>query len=108
MGQKVMRITSDQVGKFPRMYIQPKDVVPVEMSFPRGEAGQSVVLEAKDGGTFDGVNLAKIAKLDEQRRLAFAFHADSQPGIYRVTLRRGGEEQVLKFWVGDPPPVVER
>lgn len=108
VGQKTVQLTPNQVGNFQRTYIQPKATVPVQVAFPLGEPGQTVVLEAKDGGTFDGEDLAKVVKLDDQRRLAFAFHADSQPGIYRVSMRRGSEEKVLNFWVGNPPPVVER
>jgi hypothetical protein len=108
VGQKTVQLTPNQVGNFQRTYIQPKETLPVEVVFPQGEPGQTVVLEAKDGGTFDDKKLAQVAKLDAQRRLAFTFHADRQPGIYRVSMRRGSEEKVLNFWVGDPPPVQER
>ena len=98
----------NQLGNFPRTYIEPNATVPVEVVFSQGNPGQTVVLEAKDGGHFGCGELAQVMKLDEHRRVAFTFHADEQPGIYRVSMRCGSQEKVLPFWVGAPPPVVER
>jgi hypothetical protein len=108
VGGQPQEVQPNQLGNFPRTSIAPKAAVPVEMVFPQGDPGQTIVVEAKDGGNFGGEALAQILKLDEQRRVAFTFHADTQPGIYRVSLRRGAEEAVLNFWVGEQLPVASR
>lgn len=92
-------------GVFPRVLIEPGVVVPVTVAFP-GAAGGAVVVSVMDGGSLDGRDVSREMQLDEQGRLQFAFHAGASPGIYRVTLRRGGSRQMLQFWVGPPQEIV--
>ena len=63
----------NQACGFQRIYVQPKETLSVEMVYPEGKAGQTVVLEAEDGGKFDDDAPVKAVNLDAGGRLAFNF-----------------------------------
>jgi hypothetical protein len=99
------QLTPNQLGNFPRVLIQPKDLVHVQVAYPQGQTGDPVVVETEDGGNLDGRKTANITALDGQQNVQFNFQATSQPGIYHVALRNGPDVKVLSFWAGPEPEV---
>jgi len=100
---KNYQLTPNQSGNFPKVFIQPKGLVHVEVAYPQGQAGDAVVLESEDGGGLDGKKTATVTALNNQQSVKFDFQATEQPGIYRVALRNGPDVKVLSFWAGPLP-----
>ena len=98
-------LTPNQVGNFDRVRVQPQEKIPVTISYPGGVAGETVVIQAEDGGQFEDGGMAREVQLDAQRTLAFLFQVTNEPGEHRVTLRKGNDVKVLEFWVGEELPV---
>jgi hypothetical protein len=101
-------MTPNEIGHFPRIYLKPKQEVPVEVSFPDAQAAEPVVVQVEDGGSIDGDKVSKGDVLDDAKKVAFKFRANADEGIYHVVLRKGADSRVLDFWVGDELPVVVR
>lgn len=102
---KSYQLTPNQIGNFPRVLVQPKDTIHVQVAYPQGQPGDAVVVETEDGGNLDGKKMANITALDGQQKVQFNFQTTSQPGIYHVALRNGPDVKVLNFWAGPEPEV---
>ncbi|HEY5743350.1 MAG TPA: hypothetical protein VIS99_12505 [Terrimicrobiaceae bacterium] len=94
-----------QYGFFDRVLIEQSAKVPVQVTYPDGEPGEKVIVEVEDGGQLDNDSILAVQSLDDQKRLAFVFQATDQTGIFRVTLRKGGDVKTLNFWAGPELPV---
>ncbi|HYV91429.1 MAG TPA: hypothetical protein VE978_06585 [Chitinophagales bacterium] len=94
----------NQFGYFDRISNLPLDAtVTVEISYPDGSDGEQVVISVEDGGKLDNGKTVKVAQLDNQKKLSFSFRfiADD-PGVYRITLRKGNDEKVVQLWAAAP------
>lgn len=93
-------------GWFPTVRVEAGERVDVVVSYPDGEIGEEVVVQAEDGGVLDGGKtggkMADVVALDGKRQLAFGFSASEQRGTHKVRLVRMGEQRLLDFWVGEP------
>ncbi|HEY5895676.1 MAG TPA: hypothetical protein VIT91_20850 [Chthoniobacterales bacterium] len=94
-----------QYGFFDRVLIEPSAKVPVQVTYPDGEPGEKVIVEVEDGGQLDNDSILAVQALDDEKRLAFVFQATDQTGIFRVTLRKGGDVKTLNFWAGPELPI---
>ncbi|MEO6729774.1 MAG: hypothetical protein ABIN01_01060 [Ferruginibacter sp.] len=96
--------TLNQLGYFEQVSnIQPLQNIPIEIAYPNGRPGDRVIVAVADGGTLDNKEKAKMLQLDIQKKLAFNFQAASDPGIYRIFLRKGKDTKVIRLWVGPEP-----
>jgi hypothetical protein len=107
VGGQEYQLSSNQIGCFPRIYVEPQATIPVKLSYPDGNPGDSVVVEVEDGGHLNGRQMAEVATLDDQKTVQFQFQTTEQSGIYRIALLNGADTKVLNFWVGQEPAVRE-
>lgn len=104
-GDQDYHLQPDRFGTFPRVSAEAGQKIPVSVQFAQGGAGDPVVVQVEDGGSLPGKQVVQQTKLDDQLSAHFTFQAGTQEGIYRVTVRQGGQTQTLQFWVG-PLPIV--
>lgn len=108
---KDYRLTPNQVGTFQRIYVQPGETVPIAISYPNGQPGDPVLIEAEDSGKLraqaggGGGNVGMTGRLNDQRTVEFAFEVSQNRGIHRVLLRKGNDVKVLDFWAGEALPL---
>ncbi len=105
VNKKRMELTSNIAGEFPRVQVKPKETIPVRVTFPGGDPGDFVMIEAKDGGHLENRKIVKPTALDAKRGVDFEFTTNQEEGVYRVLVRRGSDQRLLDFWVGEPIPV---
>jgi hypothetical protein len=96
------------LGNYPRTYVAANAHLPIEIAYPDAEPGEVVGLEVEDGGKLDNQKIGQAVKIGEDRQLRFGFQVNDEVGIYRVVLRRGGDQKMLEFWVGPENPIVAR
>jgi hypothetical protein len=80
--------------------IPPKALIPIEVIYPGGKAGEKVVLTAVNDGFFDNKKQVKVVQLDRQKKCTFTFQLTSHPGLFEVVLRKGADAKVVQLWVG--------
>jgi biotin synthase-related radical SAM superfamily protein len=103
-GSKSYQSTPNQLGSFDMVTnIQPRQKVPIEIYYPEGRAGEKVIIEVQDGGSLDNNKRVSILSLTNLNKISFGFQTASDPGIYRITLRKGSDLKVVQLWVGDQP-----
>jgi hypothetical protein len=108
---KDYRLTPNQVGTFQRIYVQPGETVPIAISYPNGQPGDPVLIEAEDSGKLlaqagiGGGSVGMTGRLNDQRTVEFAFEVSQNRGIHRVLLRKGNDVKVLDFWAGESLPL---
>jgi hypothetical protein len=98
-------LTVDAAGEFPRVITKARQQVDIRITYPRGEPGQPVFVEAQDGGELDTRSIAKLGALDDSKSLRFAFTTSNFDGTHRVVLRKGADVKVFDFWVGPENPL---
>lgn len=79
--------------------IQSAETVSVEVIFPPDLTGQTLIVEALDGGAVDDNGKEKVG--DEGSALV-NFTAGTKPGLYRVRVSGGAAVLLIKFWLSDP------
>lgn len=90
--------------------LQDGQTVAIAVQFPGAREGEVVTLEALDGGEVS--RTGRGFYVDSDGTTQFTFKAGHPPGVYRVAMRREGQEIDLQFWVLDNqntannPPVV--
>ena len=105
----MVEATPNELGVFQRVYVQPRETVPISVRLPEGDPGEQVGVAAQDGGKIVEVEaVAGVFELDAQRTLHFNFQLNEDEGIYRITLRRGGEVKVIELWAGAPLALASR
>lgn len=98
----------NSLGLFPRIDLELEETVDVSLLYTQGQPGDSVIVQAEDGGHLNENRTVLSLILDEQRRLRFTFKTTREGGIYRVTLRRGFEEKRFEFYGGTASIARER
>jgi hypothetical protein len=87
-------------GLSPMMGISATETVNVQVTFPPTVVGQTITVEALDGG------MAGATKTDETLGVdgvvPFNFTAGDQPGLYRIVVKVGDTSSTLQFWITDP------
>jgi hypothetical protein len=103
VGGQEYQLSSNQIGCFQRVYVEPRAKIPVQLTYPDGNPGDTVVVESEDGGRIIESNkIVYVGNLGDDRNLAFQFETTTQQGTYRVVLRKGADVKQLEFWVGQP------
>jgi hypothetical protein len=99
----------NQVGHFDQVSnIVPQQKVPVTISYPNARAGDRIVIMVLDGGFLEANEKARIVQLDRQKKIAFTFQAATDPGLYRIALRKGNDVKIVQLWVGEEIMPVKR
>ena len=113
-GSKTHHLQSNDDDRFGRVYLQPQEIVKVEIQYSEGQEGERTVLSVEDGGFLnntvgatDGDKRVLGMALSSDGKLSFQFTAGSDRGLYRVTLKKGLDTKTLDFWVGEPLPVAK-
>jgi hypothetical protein len=97
-------LTPNQMGTFDLVPdIQPMQKIPVEIAYPQGRSGEKVIIEVMDGGSIDDNKKVKVVQLNSGNKISFNFQVASDPGMYRVTLRKGEDVKEIQLWVGPAP-----
>jgi len=100
VGDETRRLLPNQVGTLvPRLDVKLNDTVAVELRYPEGTPGDRVVAVVEDGGQLNEKQRSLIMTLDDQQKVNFQFTANGGAGIFRVTLRHGGDQKELEFWM---------
>ncbi len=90
------------IGYFSKVRgIKLNTAVPVELSYPGGTPGGKVVISAVDGGLLDNNKTFKVLSLDNEKKVSFNFQANTGPGLYRITSRKGNDTKTVQLWA-DP------
>jgi hypothetical protein len=67
-------VSPNHAGAFDRISnVQPLATIPIEVTYPAGKVGQSVLIEVLDGGVLDNGKQVEIVRVDFTRRLSFHF-----------------------------------
>ena len=105
-GGKTYNLSPNELGAFPRIYVQPSEIISVKVAYHGGNQGESVVAQVEDGGVIlESNSVGHHGRLDKNGKLSFTFQTTNQLGIYRIVLRKGEDIKQLEFWVGDPQPL---
>jgi len=104
-GNKLYKMSPNQVGGFDRIYLQPLQRVSITAQYPTGGAGDKILIEVEDGGKLDNQTVVENSELDSQRTITFGFTTSGQNGIHQVTLRNGTDIKTLDFYVGKELPI---
>ena len=105
-GKEVSPGAPNVLGVFPRQNIEIGASVPVRVVFPKAGPGDSIIAAVTDGGQLTGNKPGLPLTLDAGRAASFTFTGSREPGLFRVTLRRGMEVKTLEFWAGPEPRFV--
>jgi len=105
---RILQVAPNPRGEFGRVQVPRSAVVRALVPFPSAAPNELIGVQAEDGGMLQGEASKGTVTVDAERRAAILFQAAAGDGLYRITLRRGGENRVLEFWVGPQPPVVVR
>jgi len=91
----------NQIGSFDQISNVPGGKpVKIECSYPNGRKDDNVVISLEDGGKLDNGKTVKVVHLDDAKKFAFTFTASrNNPGIYRITIRKGNDEKTIRLWV---------
>jgi hypothetical protein len=95
------------LGVYPRQNINPGASVPVRVVYPDAQTGDTVIAAVADGGQINGNKPVQVLTLDTDRAAKFTFQGSREPGLFRVTLRKGLDVKTLEFWSGPQPTYVK-
>jgi len=102
-GGKNYTLVPNQIGIFPRVYVQPEETILVTVAYLGVASGAGVLVQAEDGGQIvETGSVAHHGRLNKQGQISFTFRVTNQLGVYRVVLRQGEDIKQLDFWVGSP------
>jgi len=91
-------------GYFQRITgVKPREVVPIELFYPNGKSGESVVLAVLDGGSINQGKFVTVVPLDGDKKCLFSLHVTGNLGLFRVLVTKGGDQKIVQVWV-DPAP----
>lgn len=97
-------------GVTQNVQIHPGEGVVVQVAFPTEAAGQSVIIQALDGGTL--ATSEDNVTVNSEGLATFSFTADAKSGLYRVFVKVGDSTSTIQFWIPIPtddsanPPVI--
>jgi hypothetical protein len=95
---------SSTTGVFDQVPVNSQEAMTVQLQFPISAAGMQVVIQVLDGGAL-GINGNSVT-IGEDGTLSFPFQVSDVPGLYRVVIVNGDQDQSLalvQFWVPNPP-----
>jgi broad specificity phosphatase PhoE len=94
----------DQNESFSRVWkMTPRTLAEVEVKYPQGRKGETVVIEAHDGGLLNKNKSVVVATLGTAKKIHFTFTTGENAGLYQVTLKKGHDIKNVEFWVGAEP-----
>lgn len=94
---------ANQLGEFPRAYVEPGQEVTVRVRFPDAEPGSRVAAQVEDGGQFADGKPVVALDLDANREASFRFQAGKEQGRYRISVRHGPEWKTVQVWASTDP-----
>ncbi len=94
-------VNPNQVGNFPEISVRPQTAINISVVYPAGQANEKVTLTALEGGNLGNGLATQDVTLDSLKTATFSFATGSGRGLYRVSVRKGIDEKILEFWVGD-------
>ncbi|HEY5895173.1 MAG TPA: hypothetical protein VIT91_18280, partial [Chthoniobacterales bacterium] len=97
IGDKKVKLEPNQVGGFPQVLVQPRQKITVEMVYPEGSPGDMVVAAVMDGGRLEDGQRVLSLRLDESRQVKFNYAVSEEEGVFRVTLRKGGDVKTVEL-----------
>lgn len=102
INKKTFVLSLNQNNAFDRVSRVPANsIASIEVHFPQGNAGEVVIAEVQDGGSFeDGSGLVALT-LANDKKIHFNFKTGGDQGSYVVTLRKGNDVKTVELWVGD-------
>ncbi|HEY5813417.1 MAG TPA: hypothetical protein VIT23_12295 [Terrimicrobiaceae bacterium] len=106
IGDKNVTVEPNQVGGFPRQLVQQGQKVTVQMSYPDGSPGDLVVAGVLDGGQFENRQRAISLHLDGKGRVSFDYTVSQELGVFRVSVRKGGDVKMVELWAGPEPELM--
>ncbi len=96
---KTYVLTPNQVGSFDRVFnFSPGQLVPVEVTYPNGRAGDKVVVAVEDGGSVDSKGVLS-ARLDNQKKIRFQFQV-FDIGMHEITLKKDNDIKTIQLYGG--------
>lgn len=103
--KNVYEVKPNQIGFFDQVsFIQPNQIVSIEIAYPNGEKGDQILMSAEDGGKFEDGKRISASQLNAQKKLFFKFQVAGNLGMYRISLRKGNDSKVVQLWVGGDSP----
>jgi len=102
VGRKTQRLKPNSADCFPRVYTQPGQMVEITLHYP-GADGQKLIVGVDDGGSLADGKAVQVLQLDRSGKATFVFQVGEQPGVYRLSLKRGKDYKALNFWAGEKP-----
>jgi hypothetical protein len=97
------KLVMNELDEFPRIYVAPGEEAEVRMRWPQAAPGDKVVAAVEDGGQLGHGERVKALEVDANQELSFPFVAGMEPGIYRISVRRGAETKTVQFWASNDP-----
>ena len=77
------------------MQLQPGNTASVQLRYPLGLSGTTLLLEAIDGGGISGNNVV----IDADRTAFLQFQVPTDAGVYRLMVNASGQLTLLQFEV---------
>ncbi|HEY5892533.1 MAG TPA: hypothetical protein VIT91_04810 [Chthoniobacterales bacterium] len=106
IGDKKVNLEPNQIGAFPQVLVQPRQQITVEMVYPDGSPGDLVVAAVMDGGQLENGQHVLSLRLDDSRQVKFNYAVSEEEGVFRITLRKGGDLKTVELWAGAEPPLI--
>lgn len=104
VNDKSFDLVPNQLGIFQRIYVASRAQIAVKVEYPKASTGDPITIQVQDGGQLDNGTVVQQGEIKDGN-VAFHFRATENPGIHRVSLRKGSDVKTLDFWVGPPLPV---
>jgi hypothetical protein len=95
VGEQEPQTMHSRKGQFPVVQLQPGDTASVQLRFPPGLAGTTLLLEALDGGTVSTDNIV----IDSDGTASVQFQVPADAGVYRLMVNASGQLTLLQFGV---------
>lgn len=101
-----LMLNVNQLGAYPRVYVNALDTVKVSLDFSSSPPDTKVAVVAQDGGRLNDGKTSALLTLDQARQVAFNFKVTDGDGTHRVTITTpGADSKSLDFWVGQEAPL---
>ena len=102
VGGKTQRLKPNSADCYPRVYTQLGQTVEITLHYP-GADGQKLIVGVDDGGSLADGKAVQVLQFDRSGKATFVFRVGEQPGVYRLSLKRGKDYKALNFWAGEKP-----
>lgn len=110
IGPRTHKLSPNITGDFQRVIVSPRQSIPITLTYPEAKPGDTVVVQAMDGGAIrappppTGIDhdMVRLLTLDTHRTAQTTFQVSDNKGTHRLVLTKGADKKVLDFWVADP------